>query len=1009
MARPVDREKAVRAAHTLWQQKMGESVRGWSVNDTSFLNIYCLCNERGGVVFLSKDDCVHPVVGYSAEGSPFPMPENALAWMNDRDREIGFCVANGLTASKDIVMEWEILVEGLEMLDGVGVLPLVQTRWNQSPLYNNLCPPATGTHSVTGCVATATAQVMRYWNHPATGTGSHCYTHANYGQLCADFGQTTYDWANMPTMLSASSTSAQIQAVATLCYHCGVAVEMDYDPSGSGASTYDVVAALQNYFGYKNTVSYVYRSSYATDAAWINLLANELNHGRPMLYRGSDANGGGGHSFVCDGYDGGNGLHFNWGWGGSMDGYYTVTAMNPGSYAFTVSQAAVIGIQPASAFTVSPTNLSVASSSETVSFDIQSIAGGGSWTVSSNVSWLTTSPSSGSGTGSVQSVTVTASANTSSSPRTGTIVVAQGSHQAVVTVVQDGYCPVQSLPFFEGFESAASRPTCWSEVSSVGTHDWAFQMGGYAGHPASAHSGTSNAAFLHTVNNTATKLVTPELDLSSAYCPYLNFYMANADWSGDVDELRVYYRSSPSSAWTELGRQEEAHADWTLMSYFLPHASNRYQIAFEGVDHYGYGVEIDDVRVFDSIGGVPPVVPLPSDSVITMGEGTSSGYNAPYNNFYKNSWNECRYAAHELGYPCVISHVAYQVASSSSFGVDTVRVYMGVTDNATFENGYDWTPLEDLTLVYEGANVTLGAAAGWEPIDLNRPFLYTDTSKALVVVVSKKAPSYTSALRYACSTVSSTVLYRQSDSDANYANYPNGGLGTVAATLPNIRLTAITLPGIGVGGSDTVIVNNFIHDTTIVYVPVHDTTVVNNYIHDTTFVDVYVPVHDTTIVIEWIHDTLTIVEDITYYDLNVVSANVALGLVAGSGRFPVGTEVEIAAIPIEGNRFAHWDDGSTNNPRKITVDSNVTFEASFETSTQSVVDVNAVNHTVGVNGSQIIVKNAEGQQIRIFDVVGRCLSTTISTDRVRVFNMPVTGVYLVQVGNYLAEKVVVVK
>lgn len=203
---------------------------------------------------------------------------------------------------------------------------------------------------------------------------------------------------------------------------------------------------------------------------------------------------------------------------------------------------------------------------------------------------------------------------------------------------------------------------------------------------------------------------------------------------------------------------------------------------------------------------------------------------------------------------------------------------------------------------------------------------------------------------------------------------------------------------------DTTTINNYIHDTSFVdvYVYLHDTTIVDNYFHDTLLVNVYI--HDTTVII----DTITIQQELTYYTLSVMSANNSCGLVAGNGRFPEGTEVEIAAIPIEGNRFIQWNDGNTDNPRRINMEEDVTYIASFDASV-GVTDMQESSYTIYSRDSQIIVNGAENARIRIFDAVGRLMSTTQSAEEVRVFNMPVTGVYMVQVGNYPAQKVVVVK
>ena len=173
----------------------------------------------------------------------------------------------------------------------------------------------------------------------------------------------------------------------------------------------------------------------------------------------------------------------------------------------------------------------------------------------------------------------------------------------------------------------------------------------------------------------------------------------------------------------------------------------------------------------------------------------------------------------------------------------------------------------------------------------------------------------------------------------------------------------------------------------------YDTVIVDNYIHDTIMV----------------HDTITITEPITYYTLFVTSGNLNRGLVAGNGMFPEGTEVEIAAIPIQGNMFVQWVDGNTDNPRRVTVNGNTNYVATFEANQVGVTEVEGVNFTIGTENGAIVVKDAPEMQIRIFDNLGRCLITNKGGELVRLFNMPASGTYMVQVGNYPAQKVVVVK
>ena len=212
---------------------------------------------------------------------------------------------------------------------------------------------------------------------------------------------------------------------------------------------------------------------------------------------------------------------------------------------------------------------------------------------------------------------------------------------------------------------------------------------------------------------------------------------------------------------------------------------------------------------------------------------------------------------------------------------------------------------------------------------------------------------------------------------------------------------------------DTTIVDNYIHDTAYVFdtvyvsIPIHDTTIVDNYIHDTAYVfdTVYVsiPIHDTTIVNNYIHDTVFIRFDLR--TLSVTSADLVRGLAAGNGIFPINSEVEIAAIPIAGNRFVHWQDGNTDNPRTITLTDNMAFTAIFE-GTASFNSPLPTDYTISTQGSQVVIAGAANQRIRIFDAVGRLVSTSQSHNDVAVFQAPAMGVYLVQVGDSPAQRVV---
>ena len=170
------------------------------------------------------------------------------------------------------------------------------------------------------------AQVMRYYQWPLKGTGSYSYTDGNNGTLTADFSNTTYDWSNMLESYTSGSISKQDSAVATLMYHCGVAVSMTYSTTGSSATLSDAATALKNYFGYDTDLN-IYTRDFYKSSDWMSMIKTELDNARPVLYGGST--GTAGHAFVCDGYDSNNLFHINWGWSGYYNGYFELSILNP--------------------------------------------------------------------------------------------------------------------------------------------------------------------------------------------------------------------------------------------------------------------------------------------------------------------------------------------------------------------------------------------------------------------------------------------------------------------------------------------------------------------------------------------------------------------------------------------------------------------------------------------------------------------------------------------------------
>lgn len=214
---------------------------------------------------------------------------------------------------------------------GAAIEPICKTKWDQDSPYNDVCPIIDGSHCVTGCAATAMAQVMKVHNWPETGIGSLSYNFTYNGNSYTDefdFGSTVFDWNNMLNEYDNASTSSQKSAVATLMHACGVASQMSYSPIES-ATTYILTGSgLIEYLNYDKSLKYLERNWFETQEEWDNIIYTQLAQGLPILYSGANENNEG-HAFVCDGYDGDQYFHINWGWGGYCDGYYALYLLNP--------------------------------------------------------------------------------------------------------------------------------------------------------------------------------------------------------------------------------------------------------------------------------------------------------------------------------------------------------------------------------------------------------------------------------------------------------------------------------------------------------------------------------------------------------------------------------------------------------------------------------------------------------------------------------------------------------
>lgn len=304
--------------------------------------LYVFSGDRGFIV-LPADDAAPALLGYSdsgefdMDGNPalkewFDFYNRQLAYLNDHPEDRASLAKVSHKERKEIA-------------------PLVQTRWNQEYPYNILCPKVDGHETVTGCVATAMAQVMKFHNYPEKGKGTHSYLwRPGEEELTFNYDDTPFQWSIMDDVYDKESSEEARKAVAELMLGCGVSVDMHYEPGGSGAATVLMGESLIDIFGYSKSLWMPNRSYYGYEE-WEDMIYADLAEGLPVLYSGAGTDGG--HQFICDGYRSDGFFHFNWGWGGLSDGYFLLTALNPdhlgvggGAGGFNTTQIATLGVRP---------------------------------------------------------------------------------------------------------------------------------------------------------------------------------------------------------------------------------------------------------------------------------------------------------------------------------------------------------------------------------------------------------------------------------------------------------------------------------------------------------------------------------------------------------------------------------------------------------------------------------------------------------------------------------------
>ncbi|MCK5856082.1 MAG: C10 family peptidase [Bacteroidales bacterium] len=352
-ANPVDKNRAQIVAENFYSLHMNEGsfpgIQSYQLISFNGINSYYAFNVKNqkGFVLVAANDASIPVLAYSFHGSYniTNQPENFALTIDQYNHQLEYIQQNQIQATQHIVAQWSKYSKPAQSKAAPPIVgPLLSSIWAQGCYYNEETPADMSgpcNHVVTGCVATAMAQVLNYHQFPNTGSGSHSYA-STYGNLTANFGSTTYNWSFMSDTLTSQSTSQNVSAVSTLISHCGIAVDMQYSAGGSGAYSQDAANAFNHYFNYDINLQLLHRASF-TDSIWEQMVRTELDSLRPLYYDGS---GSGGHAFVCDGYQSDHYFHFNWGWSGSYNGYFLLTALNPGGMNFSNYCGAVFGMKP---------------------------------------------------------------------------------------------------------------------------------------------------------------------------------------------------------------------------------------------------------------------------------------------------------------------------------------------------------------------------------------------------------------------------------------------------------------------------------------------------------------------------------------------------------------------------------------------------------------------------------------------------------------------------------------
>ena len=731
------------------------SLRVDTYVDAADQPIYYIVNlDPDGFVIVPADDQVEPIIGFVSTGSYDPSLDNPLGALVSMDLSARVTDARNPQGTKmdylqqvaqDAENKWDnltllaggdVLETGIGSVSDVRVAPFVQSRWSQQTECSNYCynyyAPS---YYPCGCVATAVAQVMRFYQHPTAGIGVNGFSISVDGlsqtayTRGGDGSGGSYNWGNMVLDPDCGTTSTQCQAIGALCYDAGLSVGMSYASAGSGADTMATKDALTSTFGYSNARK-GYNSGSNIGAGLNGMVNPNLDAGLPVIF--GITGSAGGHAILTDGYGYNSSTlyhHLNMGWAGSNDAWYDLPSIVTTSYTFTSVYKCVY-------------NIYVSGSGEIISGRVTDFA---------------------------------------SNPISGVSIVGQRSSGGTYNDTTD-----------------SSGIYALAEIPSGSSYTITATKAGHSFPPQTVTTGTSSDYGSTSGNRWAISfvdtVVTPPIAVNDAVTtgqdtPVTVSLQATDDGQPDPPGMLSYIITSlpNNGSLSDPGSGNIVAVPYTLVGNGN-HVVYSPDGGYLGSDAFGFKANDGGTAPDGGDSNIATIsIDVTSSVVVTIGTGAST-WDHPMYTFWHDSRTQVIYLASEIGVSGTISDLALDVQTVPGQTMNNWTIRMKHTSLDSYSSAsLDAT---DWVVVYQGDEPT--GATGWRNFVLSTGFYYNGTDN-LLVDFSHNNGSYTTSgmCRYSDSGINrSAYAY----SDSGYGD-PLTWSGTTlpsvytSTNVPNVKLT----------------------------------------------------------------------------------------------------------------------------------------------------------------------------------------------------------------------------